>query len=150
MGHMMTMSETQSPQTTQQYFTARFQPEAWVNDVAVDIDPSGEQEWTVSDAHVADAARIVFDGTWDRGLDRDDELIDDPAAPAWIREHDGPFTITVRPTSDETEHEVRGDITSDLRAAGHPEVADAAAGASVLEALTAYEECTGNPWAYTA
>ena len=75
-------------------YTARFTPQAWANDYAIDVDPEGEQEWTVSEGMTEDAARIVDTDAF--GIDADDVLKGDGAAPEWVREWHGPFTIHVR------------------------------------------------------
>lgn len=67
---------------------AHFQGEAWVNDNAIPCDPEGPADWTVSSDL---ATRVVVRN----GIDNDDVLKDDPAAPEWVREWQGPFTITV-------------------------------------------------------
>ncbi len=82
---------------------AHFQPEAWINDYAVAIDPEGPQEWDATDWFAALPAdyRAVLDEDLEldgEALDGDDLFGDDPAAPAWVGEHRGPSTITVRRT----------------------------------------------------
>lgn len=66
---------------------ARFQPEAWIDDYAVDVDPDGPDTWTVSPAM---AAAIIADDYQDLDYLRDDE-----AAPAWVRNWTGPFTVYI-------------------------------------------------------
>lgn len=75
-------------------YRASFTAQAWVRDYAMDVDPQGETSWVVSDEYTASAARIVADDPVD-GLDTDDVLKSDPAAPAWVREWAGPFSIHV-------------------------------------------------------
>lgn len=71
-------------------WTAHFQPEAWVNDNTIAVDPEGEQTWDCTafagehDDYLADLAD---------DLDRDDVFKADPAAPAWVSTWAGPFTI---------------------------------------------------------
>lgn len=80
---------------------AEFHPQAWINDYAVEIDHAGPNEWDCSTAFAAmpDAyraellAEIEKDG---EALDDRDWLKDDPDAPEWVREHQGPFDIFVR------------------------------------------------------
>jgi hypothetical protein len=81
-------------------YQANFEPQAWQNDDAIPVDPQGPTTWDCSEyigqqgdlflnrlhRHLADNG--VF-------LDRDDVLKGDPVAPEWIREWQGPFTITV-------------------------------------------------------
>ena len=80
-------------------YTATFDPQAWVNDHSVNVDPEGETEWDCTeflDAHPALLMEI------DAAIDRDDEWVDasdvlrdDPNMPEWAREWTGPFVITV-------------------------------------------------------
>ena len=83
-----------------QTFTARFFPEAWVNDYAVEVDPEGETSWDATEAvrddfdYFADLfGRDIFGG--ESVVDNDDVLAADPNAPEWVREWRGPFTINV-------------------------------------------------------
>jgi hypothetical protein len=69
--------------------TARFQPQAWVNDYAIDVDLEGPEEWEISAEYAADLP------TSDDHHDDLDWLKGDPAAPAWVRNHSGPFEIWV-------------------------------------------------------
>lgn len=85
---------------------ARFSPQAWINDYAVEVDPQGETEW---DATVAFGAlslsyreRVLADG-----LDIDDALKGDPAAPEWVRHWQGPFSIYVEQYYDPADYEER-------------------------------------------
>jgi len=85
-------------------YRATFDPQAWINDYAVSVDPEGETAWDCTAfvtsppdrldgfGEAAVLAAIEADGYF---LDRDDVLKDDPAAPEWVREWAGPFTITV-------------------------------------------------------
>lgn len=77
--------DAEKPSTTR----ARFRPEAWVNDYAVEVDPGGEQEWQVS-AALADDTRLALASRGDL-----DFLRDDPSAPRWVREWSGPFTVEI-------------------------------------------------------
>lgn len=70
---------------------ARFTPQAWVNDYAVDVDPEGPTEWKVSEAFAAEFAGVTDSADLD-------DLKDDPAAPEWVREFQGPFEIHVTTT----------------------------------------------------
>jgi hypothetical protein len=86
-------------------YLARFVPQAWVRDQAIDVDPEGDTEWDVTEAFLAlpDDYREVLlqfmendrfsDG---EALDRHDALKEDPNAPEWIREFRGPFSLYVR------------------------------------------------------
>ena len=92
-------------------YVARFTPEVWINDYAVGVDPyESEQEWDCtdylgllrSDSTGVYAGRLLAVALLReievRGdaIDTCDVLRDDPAAPGWIRDWDGPFTIKVR------------------------------------------------------
>lgn len=86
------------------FYEARFTPEAWSNNNAIEVDPEGPTTWNctaVVEAHAGYFKRLVtreFGGVWnDDGelLDNDDVLKGDPAAPQWVREWRGPFTIYV-------------------------------------------------------
>jgi hypothetical protein len=71
---------------------AYFQPEVWEFDYAVPTDALGPQLWDCSQ-FVCDAGLTNYlEGV---KTDDEDRLIDDPQAPAWIREWDGPFTISI-------------------------------------------------------
>jgi hypothetical protein len=76
-------------------YVARFVPQAWINDNAIEVDPRGETHWTpaiLSDAVREDADEAA--GSW--VMDVDDTLKLDAAAPAWVREWDGPFSLWVK------------------------------------------------------
>jgi hypothetical protein len=86
-------------------YTARFQAEAWINDCAVPVDAEGPSDWDctafVDEPTLAylkrQAARqdeSVDDSVFGV-LDNDDVFKDDPAAPGWVREWRGPFSIRV-------------------------------------------------------
>lgn len=84
-------------------FTAVFTPEAWFNDCAVEVDAQGAREWDCTD--FVDAATLDYlrDCAARRGedldeqgvLDCDDVFMADPAAPGWVRDWQGPFSIRV-------------------------------------------------------
>lgn len=90
-------------------YLAHFQPQAWINDHAVDIDIDGPNTWDAT-AYLTDPANADFtnrllaelDGDDDKYnlgvIDNDDILAGDPNAPELVRTHHGPFTITVRDT----------------------------------------------------
>ena len=80
-------------------YIAHFQAEAWQNDYANPVDPEGPEEWDCTEhltkrkvVQSVDACLLVAED-WE---DSFDILKGDPAAPEWIREWRGPFTITVR------------------------------------------------------
>ncbi len=88
------------------YF-ARFQPEWWIDDEAVPVDPAGRTEWDCTEFMLKDDGDMleyitdsVKAGLGELNstvgvLDSDDKFIADPAAPQWAREWNGPFTIRV-------------------------------------------------------
>lgn len=79
--------------------TARFHPQAWVNDYAIDADPDGPVEFDVTPEVMAmgeDMARAVSNDTGDS-----DNLRDAMNAPAWIKEWSGPFWIEVEDSIEE-------------------------------------------------
>jgi hypothetical protein len=82
-------------------YTAHFTPEAWQGDYAVEVDPEGPREWdctAYAGQHRAYLAGLFLEATGeppDGVLDRDDVFKADPAAPQWVREWRGPFTIRV-------------------------------------------------------
>lgn len=67
-----------------------FQPEAWINDYAVEVDDEGPDTWKVS----TEMAERILDAIND-GSDLDFVRDEDPNAPEWIRQWAGPFTITI-------------------------------------------------------
>jgi hypothetical protein len=86
-------------------YTAHFQPEVWMNDNALPVDPQGETEWDVTEYVVGTMsyweAQMTDepDDEWHWGvLDTDDVLMHTPAAPeppTWVANWSGPFTIRV-------------------------------------------------------
>ncbi|MDE1675464.1 hypothetical protein [Nocardia gipuzkoensis] len=72
--------------------TARFQPQAWINNHAVDTDNDSPNQWTVSPALIPQTLRVILTGSASADLDF---LTEDPAAPDWIRHWRGPFNITI-------------------------------------------------------
>jgi len=84
-------------------FTARFYPEAWVRNNAVEVDAEGPQEWdctvfasTAENTEYLEDMRTWFSEHDGWVLDADDVFKNDPAAPQWVREWRWPFTIKVR------------------------------------------------------
>jgi hypothetical protein len=85
-------------------FTAHFQGEAWVNDNAVPTDDEGDDEWDCTAfAHehmdyvrgLEERRGEYLDGSFGI-VDNDDVFKSDPAAPEWVRDWQGPFTIRIR------------------------------------------------------
>ena len=77
-------------------WTARFIPQMWVNDYAVDVDPLSETNWEITEQSAAEALDRER-----RGVDWD-YLRDDPAAPEWVREWPGPFVVELISPDGET------------------------------------------------
>ena len=72
---------------------ARFHPQAWINDYAVEVDPEGETEFDVTPEILAfdrAAALELEDDSYDS-----DDLRFAAAAPKWVQEWSGPFWIEV-------------------------------------------------------
>lgn len=72
---------------------ARFHPQAWINDYAVEVDPEGETEFDVT------PEILVFDRATALEIKDDDYDSDDlrfaTAAPKWVQGWSGPFWIEV-------------------------------------------------------
>lgn len=85
-------------------YVATFEPQAWQNDYANPVDPEGETSWDCT-KFVTRPPKWLREGvtefyfielkTEGAMLDTDDIFKCDPAAPKWVREWKGPFTITV-------------------------------------------------------
>jgi hypothetical protein len=83
-------------------FTARFDPQAWVGDYAFSVDPEGDTVWDAT-AAVLEAAEdgveyfqdLIAGRASDEVLDDQDVLRGDTAAPEWVRNWSGPFSIWV-------------------------------------------------------
>ena len=67
---------------------ARFTPQAWINDYAVDVDPEGPTDWELTDAE----AQRALPEAQSAGADLD-YLQNHPGAPDWARNWHGPFRI---------------------------------------------------------
>lgn len=82
---------------------ATFTPQAWVRDGAIEVDPEGPGSWDAS-AYAAQHEDYVTklrnnpfaSDVDDEILDNDDVFHADPAAPEWVREWKGPFSIRLR------------------------------------------------------
>jgi hypothetical protein len=93
-------------------YTAEFDPQAWQNDQANSVDPEGETKW---DCTAAVQKYVQPDGSLGKPfklqtftgqyVDNDDVLHKDPAAPQWVRDWRGPFTITVTRQEQPVSHE---------------------------------------------
>jgi hypothetical protein len=84
-------------------FTAHFTPEAWQRDYAVEVDPEGPREWDCTAyalEHLDYLAQMrqAHGGNLDSPegvLDGHDRFKADPAAPKWVRDWHGPYTIRI-------------------------------------------------------
>jgi hypothetical protein len=77
---------------------ATFDPQVWVNDYAMSVDPLGPTEWDCTQYATENAAYIkaLRDDPYCRPgdlLDANDVFINDPNAPDWVQEWPGPFSI---------------------------------------------------------
>lgn len=72
---------------------AHFQPQAWVNDNAINVDASGETEWDIT-AEIAamdpKRAQDIEDDT-----DESDAFTGSKSAPAFVRDWSGPYYVSV-------------------------------------------------------
>ncbi len=86
---------------------AAFQPQAWINGHAIDVDPDGETHWDIAEyeAHKALPEAMAA------GADLD-YLREHPNAPQWVRSWSGPFRIEIiapdRGVVDHASHYPRG------------------------------------------
>jgi hypothetical protein len=72
---------------------ARFQPQKWINDYAVNVSPNGPDTWDVTDEVLAmprEKAFALADDQYDT-----DNLRFSANAPKWIQEWSGPFYVSV-------------------------------------------------------
>lgn len=67
---------------------ARFVPQAWINDYAVDVDPMGETDWELPEADALEALPEAQSTCADL-----DYLRDHDGAPDWVRNWNGPFRV---------------------------------------------------------
>ena len=74
---------------------AIFHPQAWVSDNAIEVDPEGAIEWTVSDDYVVELAKAYNepDQLFEASTYESDNLRSDPAAPEWIQSWHGPHWV---------------------------------------------------------
>lgn len=63
----------------------RFVPQAWVQDLAVEVDPEGPDEFDVESSELRSLKPDTFES---------DDLRTHPNAPSWVRAWRGPFYIT--------------------------------------------------------
>jgi hypothetical protein len=72
---------------------ARFHPQAWVDDYAVEVDPEGPLEWDVTQDILRMGKAKAMDIQDER--ESSDALQDVPTAPEWVRTWAGPFWVEV-------------------------------------------------------
>ena len=72
---------------------AVFVPQQWVNDLAIRVDPKGEDSWDVTEIIEAMGAEALLleDDQYET-----DDLRDAPNAPQWVKDWEGPFYVQVR------------------------------------------------------
>lgn len=73
---------------------ARFHPEAWINDEAVEVDPEGPTTWDVTE-HICAMPREVALALRDN-RENTDALCELPNVPEWIRNWNGPYRVEVQ------------------------------------------------------
>ena len=80
-------------------YQATIDPQAWVKNYSLSVDPPGETFWDCTNFIAENPilrrevdTQIATQGYF---LDRDDELMGDRAKPDWVNDWYGPFTITV-------------------------------------------------------
>lgn len=86
-------------------YTATIQPEAWINDYAIPVDAPGPVTWDCTRFAVenreyldrlAAEENAKYRDPWAEGVtDNDDVFRGDPAAPGWVGDWSGPFTIRI-------------------------------------------------------
>lgn len=79
--------------TTKKSIVAVFQPQAWQNNYAINVDNEGENEWDVTEYILSlskEKALEIKDDQYES-----DDLREIITTPKWIREWDGPFYIKV-------------------------------------------------------
>lgn len=81
-------------------YIAKFDPQVWIRDNAVGVEPKGPQEWDctvyLSELESRYPGTIMEILETNDGLDTDDVLQRDPKAPQWVQDWSGPFSIWVR------------------------------------------------------
>ena len=121
-----------------------FQPQAWMDDYAIEVDDQGEDIWDVTDETAALVRRAFEDYS---GGDLDFAREDDNA-PQWIADWAGPYNITV--VEDEDADEERGDICMALRDLGFEDEAHEVGGMDIMNARLVYCELVGVDWNWEA
>ena len=75
-----------------------FTPQEWVNDYAMEIDPKGEDSWTIATKEFEEITGLTLSDYEDPDeIDLDttegDNLKYSSTAPKWVKEHSGPFRV---------------------------------------------------------
>jgi len=71
--------------------TLRFVPQTWIHDYAVEVDPVGPLEWTVSRELLL--AVFASEDDWHSNHDVRDNMRVEGTVPTWVREWSGPFEV---------------------------------------------------------
>ena len=121
-----------------------FQPQAWVNDYATDVDDQGNDVWDVTD----ETAKLIRKAFEDYSGGDLDFVVGDDNTPQWVRDWSGPFCITV--VEDEETDDERGDICMALRDNGFEDEADEVGGMDIMNARLVYFELVGVAWNWEA
>lgn len=74
---------------------ATFEPQAWVNDYAVPVDPEGPTSFDATDYVLRSDLDALHTGGFDHAFEYGDALIQASTAPTWMADHAGPFTCSV-------------------------------------------------------
>lgn len=72
---------------------AKFQPQVWIDDSVMNVEPQGVDEWDVTD-HILSLGKQNALSLMGDDYDTD-ELRDLPNAPEWIQQWSGPFYVMV-------------------------------------------------------
>ena len=79
--------------------TATFFPQKWQNDYAEAVDPKGDTTWDCTEFFFGQPFAVQNDMLEDslsgHGSYDLDAMREDPMAPEWIREWDGPFEVSL-------------------------------------------------------
>jgi hypothetical protein len=91
-------------------YIAEFMPQqenSWLGKDIYPADPKGETEWDATEYVLANYTPEEIEGMVNRGRDETtDSLREDPKAPKWVREWDGPFEVDLREEAMRTVHVV--------------------------------------------
>ena len=79
--------------------TLTFLPQAWWNDHAIDVDPSGPTNWTIPLSLLLQ--RFPSEVDWHAKAEDRDDLRHEGDAPRWIRDWSGPFEVSLDDVPDD-------------------------------------------------